>query len=64
MQKLGDHLSTTVSMYNNNASKEFSKIDKDVYRITGKIDYEITPLDSPEHKFEEQEDNETLWRVK
>ncbi|HOK34642.1 MAG TPA: DNA recombination protein RmuC [Candidatus Paceibacterota bacterium] len=59
MQKLGDHLSTTVSMYNN-ASKEFSKIDKDVYRITGKkIDYEITPLDSPEHKFEEQEDNET-----
>ena len=33
-KKMGTHLSTTVSMYNN-ASKEFGKIDKDVLRITG-----------------------------
>ncbi|MBI3630755.1 MAG: DNA recombination protein RmuC [Candidatus Sungbacteria bacterium] len=32
-QKLGTHLGTTVSMYNH-ASKEFAKIDKDVFRIT------------------------------
>lgn len=35
MQKMGNHLGTTVSMYNS-AYKEFSKIDKDVYRISGK----------------------------
>jgi len=35
MQKLGNHLATTVSMYNS-AYKELSKIDKDVYRISGK----------------------------
>jgi len=35
LQKLGSHLGTTVSMYNS-AYKEFSKIDKDVYRISGK----------------------------
>lgn len=34
MQNLGKNLSTTVSTYNN-ASREFKKIDKDVYRITG-----------------------------
>jgi len=33
MVKLGNNLGTTVSMYNN-ASKEFKKIDKDVYKIT------------------------------
>ncbi len=32
--KLGNNLGTTVSMYNN-ASKEFKKIDKDVYKISG-----------------------------
>ncbi|MBD3244649.1 MAG: DNA recombination protein RmuC [Candidatus Moranbacteria bacterium] len=31
--KVGNHLSTTVNAYNN-SSKEFAKIDKDVYRIT------------------------------
>ncbi len=34
MKKLGGHLGTTVSTYNN-AYKELNKIDKDVYRITG-----------------------------
>jgi len=34
MKKLGGHLGTTVSMYNN-AYKEFGKIDKDVMRISG-----------------------------
>ena len=34
MKKLGGHLGTTVSMYNS-AYKEFGKVDKDVYRITG-----------------------------
>ncbi|MFC1747763.1 DNA recombination protein RmuC [Pseudomonadota bacterium] len=33
MQKMGGHLSTTVSMYNQSYS-EFKKIDKDVYKIT------------------------------
>jgi DNA recombination protein RmuC len=33
-QKLGDHLGTSVNMYNN-AYKEFKKIDKDVLKITG-----------------------------
>jgi len=34
MKKLGSHLGTTVSTYNK-ASKEFSKIDKDVVKIAG-----------------------------
>lgn len=33
MQKLGKHLDTTVNTYNN-ASREFKKIDKDVYKLT------------------------------
>ena len=33
-KKIGTHLGTTVSMYNN-AGKEFGKIDKDLGRITG-----------------------------
>jgi len=40
MQKMGNHLGTTVNMYNS-AYKEFGKIDKDVYKISGeKIDAE------------------------
>ena len=35
MQKLGNHLGTTMNMYNN-AYKEFGKIDKDILKITGK----------------------------
>lgn len=34
MQRLGEHLSTTVSSYNK-ASKELAKVDKDVVKITG-----------------------------
>lgn len=34
MQKLGNNLGTTVNMYNS-AYKEFGKIDKDVFRISG-----------------------------
>ena len=34
MRKLGGHLGTTVNAYNT-ASKEFKKVDKDVFRITG-----------------------------
>lgn len=33
LQKMGGHLATTVSMYNQ-SYKEFKKIDKDVYKIT------------------------------
>jgi len=47
MKKLGDHLGTTVSMYNA-AYKELNKIDKDVYRISGKkIEVEPLELDKP-----------------
>ena len=34
MEKLGDHMSTTVNTYNK-ATKELAKIDKDVVKITG-----------------------------
>ena len=33
-ENVGKHLGTTVNQYNN-ATKEFSKIDKDVLRISG-----------------------------
>lgn len=33
MNKLGNHLGTTVNSFNN-ATKEFTKIDKDIYKIT------------------------------
>jgi DNA recombination protein RmuC len=48
MQKLGNNLGTTVNMYNN-AYKEFSKIDKDVVKITGsgKSTIEIKELEKP-----------------
>jgi hypothetical protein len=34
MKKLGIHLDTTVNTYNK-ASKEFTKVDKDVVKIAG-----------------------------
>lgn len=34
MRKLGGHLGTTVTAYNT-ASKEFKKVDKDIFKITG-----------------------------
>ncbi len=47
MKKLGGHLGTTVSMYNS-AYKEFNKIDKDVYRITGvKMGVEVEQIEGP-----------------
>jgi DNA recombination protein RmuC len=47
LKKLGGHLSTTVSTYNN-AYKEFKKIDKDVARVTdGKSEVEPLILDKP-----------------
>jgi DNA recombination protein RmuC len=47
MQKLGRSLSNSVSAYNG-ASKEFKKIDKDVYRITGEaIGSELPLLEKP-----------------
>lgn len=49
MRKVGNHLGTTVSAYNN-ASKEFTKIDKDVIRVTegrAKIDVDLPTLEKP-----------------
>ena len=49
MQKMGTHLGTTVSMYNQ-SYKEFKKIDKDVYRISEKSmggDINVMELDKP-----------------
>lgn len=49
MQKVGNHLGTTVNAYNN-ASKEFTKIDKDVIRITAgeaKIEVDLPALERP-----------------
>jgi len=48
MKKMGDHLGTTVNAYNS-AYKEFSKIDKDVMRISGaKGGIEPIVLDKPD----------------
>jgi DNA recombination protein RmuC len=47
MTKIGNNLSTTVNSYNN-ASKEFSKIDKDVTKITGEnIGIEVLAIEKP-----------------
>ncbi|MBS3903313.1 MAG: DNA recombination protein RmuC [Anaplasmataceae bacterium] len=47
MMKLGNHLGTTVSMYNQ-ASKELGKIDRDVLRITGSsAELEPVMVDKP-----------------
>ncbi len=51
MQKMGNHLGTTVNMYNS-AYKEFGKIDKDVYKISGKK-IEAEPLEIEKPKQEE-----------
>lgn len=48
MEKVGKHLGTTVGAYNN-ASKEFTKIDKDVLKISGvEMESEQMLLDKPE----------------
>ncbi|HEX9664298.1 MAG TPA: DNA recombination protein RmuC, partial [Patescibacteria group bacterium] len=47
LKKLGGHLGTTVNIYNL-ANKEFSKIDKDVARISGEeTSFEPELLDKP-----------------
>ena len=43
MIKIGTHLGTTVNMYNQ-ASKEFKKIDKDIYRITDTSEHVDIPI--------------------
>jgi len=56
LKKLGNNLGTTVNMYNS-AYKEFDKIDKDVYRISGeKIGAE--PLEIEKPKQEEVDEKE------
>lgn len=58
MNKLGNHLSTTVNSYNK-AGKEFGKIDKDVIKITeGEVTLnpELDELERPK-SFEEQQSN-------
>ncbi len=55
MQKMGNNLGTTVSMYNQ-AYTEFKKVDKDVFRLTeGKAGGNVEPLliDKPTAHFEE-----------
>jgi DNA recombination protein RmuC len=47
MQKVGKNLTTTVSAYNS-ASKEFGKIDKDIYRITDDhLGLEVVAIEKP-----------------
>ncbi len=54
MKKLGTHLGTTVSMYNS-AYKELTKIDKDIYRISGKkIELEPLEIEKPEQEETEE----------
>ncbi|MEK7634428.1 MAG: DNA recombination protein RmuC [Patescibacteria group bacterium] len=49
-KKLGTHLGTTVNMYNS-ASKELSKIDKDVLRISGAaVGIEPISIDKPQEE--------------
>lgn len=51
--KVGKNLTTTVSAYNA-AGKEFGKIGKDVYRITGeKLDLDMPSVEKPEDLGEE-----------
>ncbi len=50
MQKVGKNLTTTVSAYNA-AGKEFGKINKDVYRITGEqLELEAPIVEKPEER--------------
>ncbi len=54
MQKLGDHLGTSVNMYNK-AYKELGKIDKDVLKITGEaVGMEPLALERPEGEENEE----------
>lgn len=56
LKKLGNNLGTTVNMYNS-AYKEFNKIDKDVYRISGeKIGAEPLEIEKPEQEEVDEEE--------
>jgi len=57
MQKVGNHLGTTVNMYNS-AYKEYKKIDKDVYRISGKK-IDVDPLEIEKPKQDSGDDIDT-----
>lgn len=55
--KIGNHLGTTVAAYAN-ASREFKKVDKDIYRITGEsIGLDLPVVEKPE---EEEKDEKLL----
>jgi hypothetical protein len=48
VQKIGKNLGTTVTAYNS-ANKEFGKINKDIYRITGaETELNLPVLEKPE----------------
>ena len=48
LKKLGNNLGTTVNMYNK-AYKEFSKVDKDVVKITGQpMEVEALKIEGPD----------------
>ena len=52
-KKIGIHLGTTVNMYNH-AQKELGKIDKDVFKLSGKaIGVEPMNLEAPENEDQE-----------
>jgi DNA anti-recombination protein RmuC len=54
MMKLGKNLSVAVSSYNG-ATKEFKKIDKDIFRITGDaMGAELPLLEKPSDDGEEE----------
>ncbi|TSC58378.1 MAG: Uncharacterized protein Greene041619_602 [Candidatus Peregrinibacteria bacterium Greene0416_19] len=62
MQKMGTHLGTTVSMYDN-AYREFKKIDKDIYKLTeGKAGGAVSPLliDKPVAHVDDASENTTM----
>ena len=50
IKKLGGHLGTTVSMYNQ-AAREFGKIDKDVLKISGQsLEADLKTLEKPDQE--------------
>jgi DNA recombination protein RmuC len=60
MQKIGKNLGTTVSAYNA-AGKEFGKINKDVYRITGdELNLDVPALEKPDEGLESAESGRLL----
>ena len=64
MVKLGTHLNTTVSSYNN-ASKEFGKVDKDVIKISeGEVSIQPELPDVERPKAFDETDSEIKVRIK